>query len=156
VHTPPHGLSSSPMITDRLKGNFTEYAAYHHTQGNQWSHYFGIPMIAMTLLGLLARITLGPTDLGMLFLSASLLWCLYLDWKISVPYSFVILGLYFIGRTLSLEINGVIFVLGWVIQGIGHYVYEKKSPAFLTNIKHVLIGPLWIFAKLTGYGKTPT
>ena len=36
-----------------------------------------------------------------------------------------------------------LFVGGWVLQFVGH-AYEGKKPAFLTNLTHLLIGPLWI------------
>jgi uncharacterized membrane protein YGL010W len=42
-----------------------------------------------------------------------------------------------------------VFVLGWVLQFVGHGHYEKKSPAFFKNLTHLLIGPLWVFSKLT-------
>ena len=37
-----------------------------------------------------------------------------------------------------------LFVVGWIFQFVGHSVYEKRSPAFLTNALHLLVGPLWI------------
>jgi uncharacterized membrane protein YGL010W len=43
-----------------------------------------------------------------------------------------------------------LFVFGWILQGIGHSVYEKNSPAFLRNFVHLAIGPLWILAKAVG------
>ena len=42
-----------------------------------------------------------------------------------------------------------LFVFGWVLQFVGHYVYEKRSPAFMKNLTHLLVGPLWILAKAT-------
>ncbi len=35
------------------------------------------------------------------------------------------------------------FVAGWILQFVGH-AYEGKSPAFLTNLVHLLVGPLWV------------
>ena len=43
-----------------------------------------------------------------------------------------------------------LFVVGWIFQFVGHYVYEKRSPAFFRNLAHLLVGPLWILAKATG------
>jgi uncharacterized membrane protein YGL010W len=56
------------------------------------------------------------------------------------------------GRLVSVPAAAVLFVLGWVLQFVGHYVYEKKSPAFFRNVNHLLVGPLWILAKATGRG----
>jgi uncharacterized membrane protein YGL010W len=55
-----------------------------------------------------------------------------------------------IGRVIPLWPAIGLFVVGWVFQFIGHYVYEKKSPAFYKNLAHLLVGPLWILAKATG------
>lgn len=115
-------------------------------------------MIATTLLGLLAGIIfMGDSeqllrlDAGILFLAFSVVWYLFLEWKLAVPFTLFIGGMYFLGRAMPLWMLWTLFAVGWILQGIGHYVYEKKSPAFLKNIEHVLIGPLWIFAKAIGY-----
>ncbi|MBW3671962.1 MAG: DUF962 domain-containing protein, partial [Acidobacteria bacterium] len=41
-------------------------------------------------------------------------------------------------------LNGVLFIAGWVLQFVGHGMYEKSSPAFLRNLLHLLVGPIWI------------
>ena len=43
-----------------------------------------------------------------------------------------------------------LFAFGWVLQGVGHWVYEKNSPAFFRNFVHLAIGQLWILAKAVG------
>jgi uncharacterized membrane protein YGL010W len=43
-----------------------------------------------------------------------------------------------------------LFVFGWILQGVGHYVYERNSPAFFRNFVHLAVGQLWILAKATG------
>ena len=142
------------MITQKLKGHFADYYAFHRTKGNQYSHYIGITLIATTLLGLLSKIAIGPIDGGLLLWGFAMAFYLSIDWKITIPYSMVILGLYYLGRQLPTNLSWTLFAIGWIAQGIGHFYYEKKSPAFFTNLKHVFIGPLWIFAKAVGYGKS--
>lgn len=151
----------STAMSKRLDAYFSDYAAYHRTRGNKICHYIGIPLIAITLLGLLAEIRILPAhipggeiarlDGGILLLALAGLWYLTLDWKLAVPFTLFGLGMYFFGRALPMLWLWTFFVLGWVFQGIGHYVYEKKSPAFLKNLKHILIGPLWIFADWIGH-----
>jgi uncharacterized membrane protein YGL010W len=148
-------------MTKKLNQYFKDYAAYHKNRWNKVTHYFGITFIVVSLFGLLSQITVGPegiagypylrVDGGVILLFLGAVWYLFLDWKISVPFILVIGGLYFLGRALSTPLNWVFFTTGWVLQGIGHYVFEKKSPAFFKNLTHVLIGPLWIFARLVGY-----
>jgi len=116
-------------------------------------------MILITLFGLLALISTSASqtnlirfDGGMMLWVFATGWSLWVDWRIGLPFSIVTLGTYFFGRTFPLSALWTFFVLGWIFQGIGHYKYEKKSPAFYKNFEYMLVGPLWIFAKLIGYG----
>ncbi len=49
--------------------------------------------------------------------------------------------LYLLGA-LPLWVNVALFVVGWILQFVGHSVYEKRQPAFLTNAVHLLVGHL--------------
>jgi len=44
------------------------------------------------------------------------------------------------------KIGLALFVLGWILQFIGH-AFEGKPPAFLSNPKYLIIGPLWLVQK---------
>jgi len=149
-----------PTASKKLSSYFKDYAAYHKTSGNKVTHYFGIPMIVISLLGLLSHLVIVPTlggsayfqlDGGVILWAGAVLWYLYLDWKLAIPFAVFNLGLYFLGRALPVPICWTLFVGGWIFQLVGHSVYEKKSPAFLTNVTHLLVGPIWIFARLIGY-----
>jgi uncharacterized membrane protein YGL010W len=151
-------------MTNKLSTRFSEYRAYHLTRGNVICHYIGIPLIVASTFGLLAMVTFGNEafrplvvrpDLGWIAFAFVLGFYLWLDWKIAMPFSLVMAGLYLIGRSLSVEILIAMQFIGWVNQYVGHLKYEKKKPAFLTNFSHLLIGPLWIFAKAIRYGEVP-
>lgn len=139
---------------------FEDYASYHRTSGNQATHLVGIPLIVVAVLGLLGRVTVGEgltghelfrADGGTLLWLLGMIWYLKFDWRLAIPFGPVLLGFYCVGRTLPAAALIVFFVLGWVIQYAGHSVFEKKAPAFYKNAQHLLIGPIWIFAKITGY-----
>ena len=40
-----------------------------------------------------------------------------------------------------------LFVLGWVIQFVGHY-YEGRKPAFVDDVSGLIVGPLFVAAEL--------
>jgi len=40
-----------------------------------------------------------------------------------------------------------LFVMGWVLQFIGH-IFEGNRPAFFKNPIYLIIGPIWWFRKL--------
>jgi uncharacterized membrane protein YGL010W len=145
-----------------LNKYFKSYGSYHRTTGNKWTHGIGIPLIVMSLLGLLGSVPLGPNagltgsfffrlDLGVLLWLVVVGWYIRLDWKIGAPFALVGAGLYFFGRSFPISVLWGLFVFGWVLQFVGHAVFEKESPAFLENAVHLLIGPLWIFARIVGY-----
>ena len=108
-------------------------------------------MIVITLLGLLTQVQFGVLDLGLVVMGLSLVWYFLMDWRLAIPFSFLLGSFYYLGKSLPLQVQGVGFVLGWVLQFIGHYFFEKRSPAFYKNFEHLLVGPIWIFAKWVGY-----
>ncbi len=139
---------------------FQDYASHHRTPGNQFCHTFGIPAVLLSTLGLLGPLTIagGLTgnefirlDAGTLTWSLGMIWYLAMDWKLALPFGLVSFGLYLVGRAIPLPALAAIFVVAWIVQFIGHGVYEKKSPAFFKSLSHFLVGPFWIFAKMVGY-----
>lgn len=81
----------------------------------------------------------------------------YYYYKLSPVLSYIMLlviffFVYLITLLAGWEANGgpalwlvcsVIFVIAWVGQFIGHKI-EGKKPSFLTDLKFLLIGPIWL------------
>jgi uncharacterized membrane protein YGL010W len=40
-----------------------------------------------------------------------------------------------------------LFVGGWALQYVGHYVFEGNKPAFYGDPYYLLVGPLWVAAE---------
>jgi len=78
-----------------------------------------------------------------LLLAASVVY-LWLDLKLGLVMVVVSVLLYMGARLLPWPVALGIFLGGWVFQFIGHGVYEKHSPAFLDNLAHLLVGPMWV------------
>ena len=128
---------------------FADYASYHRTKGNKVFHRLGIPMIMLSLIGMLTAVplfTLGTVrlDAAMVLIAVASAWYFVVEWRLAIAMMAISVGFYFVGAALGLWINLALFVVGWIFQGIGHAVYEHKSPAFLRNFVHLLVGPLWI------------
>ena len=124
---------------------FADYASHHQTIGNKWFHRFGIPMIMLSVIGMLARVPVAPhVDAAIvLILIAEIVYAI-LDWRLAAIMLLVSALFYFAGAALPFWINVGLFVVGWIFQLVGHSVYEKRQPAFLTNALHLLVGPLWV------------
>lgn len=128
---------------------FADYAAYHQTAGNKFFHRLGIPMIMLSLIGMLTTVPLVDVatvklDLAMILIAAAIAYYFVIEWRLAIAMIAISVAFYFIGAALPLWINATLFVLGWIFQFIGHKVYEHKNPAFFRNFVHLLIGPLWI------------
>ena len=142
-------------MSPTLKAHFADYAAFHGTPGNKACHYVGIPLIVLAVLALLARVPLvelGGYDvtLAEVALVAVTAYYLTLDAVLAAIMLAASVGLLFLGRPLPVWVSVALFVAGWIFQFVGHYVYEKRSPAFFRNLAHLLVGPLWIVAKAVG------
>jgi uncharacterized membrane protein YGL010W len=142
-------------MSPSLERHFADYGAFHATAGNRACHSVGIPLIFFAVLALLSHVPLvrmsGLTvTLAELVIVAITLYYVRLDAALGAMMLIVSAALAAAGRFVPVPVAFVLFVLGWVLQFVGHYVYEKKSPAFFRNVTHLLVGPLWIVAKATG------
>ncbi|HEX7152673.1 MAG TPA: Mpo1-like protein [Thermoanaerobaculia bacterium] len=140
---------------------FADYASYHRTPGNKLFHRLGIPSIMLTLIGMLARVTLYDAgdvrlDAAMVLIALSTVYYMVVEWRLAIAMLAVSIGMYFLGRAMPMWLNVTLFVLGWIFQFVGHSVYEKKNPAFYRNLLHLLIGPLWILNDLIPVVKPAT
>jgi uncharacterized membrane protein YGL010W len=135
---------------------FDDYATYHRTKGNKWCHRFGIPLIMLGGLGMLVRLAVAPyVDAAVLLIAIAAVVYFILDWRLGALMLIVSAAFYFAGAALPFWVNASLFVVGWILQFVGHSVYEKRQPAFLTNAMHLLVGPLWILNDVVHVVKQP-
>lgn len=141
-----------------LEQQLTLYAAYHQDRRNILTHFIGIPMIVLAVATLLSR---PGMQSGGLWLSPALLvgvlaavYYLLLDLRYGVVMALKLTIFLWLAALLAqLSTAGwlgwglVLFVLGWIIQFIGHH-YEGRKPAFLDDIMGLAIGPLFVVAEL--------
>ncbi|PWB33360.1 hypothetical protein DCO48_10350 [Pseudomonas sp. SDI] len=141
-----------------LVQHLSQYAAYHRDPRNIATHFVGIPMIVVAVTVLLSR---PGWDVGGVWLSPALLvaaWSawfyLRLDGRFGLLMS-ALLGLcLWAGQALAVQSTMAwlsaglgVFVLGWVIQFVGHY-YEGRKPAFVDDLSGLIVGPLFVVAEL--------
>jgi uncharacterized membrane protein YGL010W len=141
-------------MTPVLQSHFADYAAFHRTPGNQACHYIGIPLIVLSLFAMLAAVPLasiGGFQLTLAEVMLLLTSAYYLRLDASLAALMIVASILadVAGRRIPMPIAIGLFVFGWVMQFIGHYVYEHRAPAFYRNLTHLLVGPLWILAKAT-------
>ncbi|MET0283787.1 MAG: Mpo1-like protein, partial [Polyangiales bacterium] len=125
------------------------YATYHRDRRNVATHFAGIPMIVLAIMILLGRPVLGvaPAWFAVLF-AAQFYLRLDLRWGLLMSALFALAG--WLGVTLAVHAywaGPALFVGGWALQFLGH-VYEGKKPAFLDDLRGLLIGPLFVVVEL--------
>src|SRR5881227_4090382 len=125
--------ANSTLNMRDIRTYFADYAAYHQTKGNKAFHRLGIPLIVLSLIGLLARVGVGHLNAAVALIIVSSVVYFMLEWRLAVAMLLISVAFYFAGAAMPLWLNVALFVLGWIFQFVGHSVYEHKQPAFLTN-----------------------
>ena len=135
-----------------------QYAADHRHPMNRLTHKIAIPFIVFHIMTMLDWISTNLEIGGIAITGGIIGWAiavLFYAWAdlLMAPLMALLFGAaIFLGRQFGdnhLPVI-VIAVVGWTVQLIGHAVYEKNRPSFLTNMLQALIGPYFFVSVLTG------
>jgi uncharacterized membrane protein YGL010W len=145
-------------LNPKLLNLFAEYANDHQHPKNRLTHKIAIPIIVFHIIAMADWVKFGTIPgSGSVQISGAhiLLLCAYIYYfrLHHVLTGWMVLGtvpLYFLARQTPRPLIIVLAIAGWIIQFAGHYVFEKKSPSFFTNILQALIGPFFFLAILLG------
>ncbi|HEX5486444.1 MAG TPA: Mpo1-like protein [Limnobacter sp.] len=149
-----------------LVDQLSQYAAYHRDSRNIATHFVGIPLIVLAVFVLLARphfvlFGLSFTPALLVFIASSIFY-----FRLSLIYGLAMFAIHGVLLSLAnhiavqtfpvwLSVGVGVFVLGWVIQFVGHY-FEGRKPAFVDDLIGLAVGPLFVVAELgfiVGLGK---
>ena len=143
-----------------LTTQLTQYAEYHRDPRNILTHFIGVPMIVLAVVILLSRPVLLSLVQGELPITPAVLVvlavCVFyglLDLRYCVAMALVLAVMLAIGQWCAQQSTGFwiaagvgLFVVGWVIQFVGHY-YEGRKPAFVDDVSGLIVGPLFVVAE---------
>ncbi len=136
-----------------------EYGASHCHPLNKTLHWICVPLIMISLVGLLWSIPVPAAwavrspflNWGVLFMLAALVYYYALAWRLALGMTGVTIVMIAIVHGASRlpmplwQLSVMVFVLAWIGQFIGHKI-EGKKPSFFKDIQFLLIGPLWLLA----------
>ncbi|HEX7365831.1 MAG TPA: Mpo1-like protein [Pelobium sp.] len=142
---------------------FDKYSESHQNTTNKLIHWFCVPLIVFSIVGLLTAIPfphlafLGKYNMYINWFSFVLAICIYYYSTLSPILSYFMLFFFGIcyffvvqleyleraGGPALWQVSLAIFTLGWIGQFIGHKI-EGKKPSFVDDVKFLLIGPIWL------------
>lgn len=136
--------AASPRKIDRL---LAHYGESHRDPRNAAIHCVAIPLIMLSLLGLL--FALSPW-VAYGFVLASMVYYA----RLSVVWLATMAGLSALGLGLVhamgehvLTISLAIFVAAWIAQFVGHKM-EGRKPSFFEDLQYLWVGPIFVVSKL--------
>lgn len=134
------------------------YARYHRDRRNVATHLVGVPMIIFAVAIFMAplRVVVGGASFT---LAWAVLVLLAVWWVSRQPLLGLVTTLWV--AALMVPAHGLagapfaawlgwglgFFVVGWIIQFIGHY-YEGRKPAFVDDLTGLIIAPIFLSAEV--------
>lgn len=136
-----------------------EYGESHQNPANKTLHWICVPIIVVSLIGLLWSIPVPQAmrnvsplvNWGTLVLALGVLYYLRMSLSLALGIlAFVVLVALCIMALQNLPwslwaICLALFVVAWIGQFIGHH-YEGKRPSFFKDLQFLMIGPLWLLS----------
>lgn len=135
---------TSARKVDRL---LSHYGSSHTHPVNELIHFVAIPLIMLSLCGLMFAI---HPWVAYAFIAASMVYYLRLSvvFFISmVIWSLAIIALVHAMGSKVLILSVAMFIGAWIIQFVGHKI-EGKKPSFFEDIQYLWVGPLFVLSKL--------
>ena len=136
--------TTAPRKVDQLLAHYEES---HRNPLNERIHFVAIPLIMLSLLGLL--FALHPWA-AYAFAAASMVYYA----RLSVVFLVAMALLSALGLALVhamgehvLILSVAIFVGAWIAQFVGHRA-EGKKPSFFEDLQYLWVGPIFVLSKL--------
>jgi uncharacterized membrane protein YGL010W len=131
----------------KIDALINHYGESHQNTTNELIHFIAIPLITLSLSGLLYAIHpfvlyaflagsfVYYVRLSTVFLITMLVWSAVMLWVIQSM------------GTQLVTLSVAIFIGAWILQFIGHKI-EGKKPSFFEDIQYLWVGPLFVLSKL--------
>ena len=137
-------LPGTDRKVDRL---LAHYGESHQNPRNERIHFVAIPLIMLSLLGLLYAI--HPWA-AYAFVLASMVYYARLSTVFLIAMAALsVLGLALVNAMGEhvLTICVALFVGAWIAQFVGHRI-EGKKPSFFEDLQYLWVGPMFVLSKL--------
>ena len=143
-----------------FRRQLADYVEYHRDPWNCAMHVFGIVFLflaAILPLSLWPITVLGfQTSAATIAVVPVLIYWFLLDFALGAAIlaaAIVLLSaaaaiVSYVTTTGMWSLTAVLIVIGVAAQIVGHRVFEQRQPALVDNPTHLLLGPMFVMAKL--------
>lgn len=139
-----------------------EYGESHLNPTNKLIHWFCVPLIFFSTVGLVWSIPAGPLgslvdgpagaylNWATLLLAFTIVWYMRMSVSLAVGMVGVSAAMVWLTEWTIASVPWplwqtclVVFVAAWAGQFVGHKI-EGKKPSFLKDLQFLLVGPMWL------------
>ena len=143
-----------------FRRQLTDYVEYHRDPRNGLMHVFGIISLFLAAVLPLSQwpvpVLGAPVTVATLMVVPVLVYWLLLDTAIGTGILVAAILLLAIAALivsvasapLVWALTAALIVMGVAFQVVGHRVFERRQPALIDNPTHLLLGPMFVMAKL--------
>ena len=143
-----------------FKRQLADYVEYHRDPWNCAMHVFGIIFWFLAAVLPLSTWTLHgfgiQTSAAIILVVPVLIYWLLLDAALGIAIVGAAALLLSAAAIIDNHVSalgmwlttGILIVIGFALQAVGHQLFERRQPALLDNPPHLLIGPMFVMAKL--------
>lgn len=147
MDTVSHADGAAQAPVRRVDQLLAHYGESHRNPRNEAIHFVAIPLIVLSLLGLLYAI---HPYVAYALIAFSLVYYARLSGVFLLTMAVFTVVCLAAVRAMGanvLPISVAIFVLSWIAQFIGHKI-EGRKPSFFEDLQYLLVGPLFVVSKL--------
>jgi uncharacterized membrane protein YGL010W len=150
-----HGSGCCPKFFN-LASAYSFYQEHHQNGVNVFIHVVCVPAILFASIVMLQTSrALFPMNAGTWLCVGYAVYYVILDLKLGLVMALVMAAMAFGANMFrwivseSLWLSALIFIGAWVLQLIGHFVFERNRPAFCTSfLEAFMIAPLFVLIDL--------
>ena len=140
-------VDESDATTRKVDRLLAHYELSHRDPRNEAIHLVAIPLIMLSLVGLLFAI---HPWVAYVFVAASMVYYA----RLSVPFlaamallsAAALLLVHAMGSQV-LPISTAVFIGAWIAQFVGHKI-EGRKPSFFEDLQYLWVGPLFVLSHL--------
>lgn len=152
--------TSTPGAARPIDQWFAGYSADHRNPVNQAIHVVCVPLIVWGVIAMLWAVPAPGTLFrpgiwaGLAMIAATLHY-----YRASRPLGLGMAAAFGLAGLLTQAMYSAlgaaplawlglfVFIGAWLGQFLGHHI-ERRRPSFLTDLRYLLVGPVWVLAKL--------